>query len=48
MTKLAFIYSATAYHQAFCNLFHICMQNVLGLISSYGKTDIKIKSSDKV
>ena len=47
-TKLASISDVTAHHQTQANLFHACMQNALGLISSYGETGIEMKSGDGI
>jgi len=47
-TKLACIPGDTARRRAHANLFHACMQNALGPISSYGETGIEMKSGDGV
>jgi hypothetical protein len=47
-TKLGAITNKTGCCHALANLFHGCMQNVLGPINSYGETGITIMSSDIV
>jgi Plavaka transposase len=47
-TKLSRIPGATARRQALANLFHACMQNVLGPISLYGETGVEMKSGDGI
>ena len=48
ITKLDCIPGITARRHALTNLFHTCMQRVLGLISSYGETGIEMKSGNGV
>ena len=47
-TKLTCIPGMTAHHRALTNLFHTCMQNVLGPISSYRETGIEMKSGNGI
>ena len=47
-TKLGGITNKAARRRALANLFHACMQNVLGPISSYGETGIPMMSGDGV
>jgi Plavaka transposase len=47
-TKLAGITNKAVHRRVLANLFHVCMQNVLGPINSYGKTGIAMMSSDSV
>jgi hypothetical protein len=46
--KLTSISGLTARRRATANLFHFCMQNALGAISSCGETGIDMKSGDGV
>ncbi|KAH8985321.1 hypothetical protein EDB86DRAFT_2764969, partial [Lactarius hatsudake] len=45
-TKLASITNMAAHHHAVANLFHSCMEKVLGLIHAYGETGIAMLSGD--
>ena len=47
-TKLACIHGATACCRALTNLFHTCMQNALGPISSFGETGLEMKCGNGV
>lgn len=47
-TKLALIPGVTARRRALTNLFHTCMRNALGPISSYGETGIEMKSGNGI
>ncbi len=47
-TKLTGISSKAAWHHALINLFHTCMQTVLGPIDPYGKIEMDMMSSDGV
>lgn len=47
-TKLGGITNKSARRRALANLFHTCMQNVLGPISTYGETGIAMMSGDGV
>jgi hypothetical protein len=47
-TKLAGITNKAARRRALANLFHACMQIVLGPINSYGETGIAMMSGDGV
>jgi hypothetical protein len=47
-TKLTHIPGATARRRALANLFHACIQTLLGPISSYGETGIEMKSGNGV
>lgn len=47
-TKLAGITSKAARRRAVANLYHFCMQSVLGPISAYGETGIAMMSGDGV
>jgi hypothetical protein len=48
ITKLAAITSVTARHHILANLFHTCMQTVLGLIAVYGETGLPMMSGDGI
>jgi hypothetical protein len=47
-TKLEGISNKSAQCHAFANLFHSCMDVILGLIASYGETGLSIMSGDGV
>jgi hypothetical protein len=47
-TKLASITNKAAHHCMLANLFHVCMQIVLGPINSYGEIGIAMISGDSV
>ena len=47
-TKLGGMTNKAARRRALANLFHTCMQNVLGPISAYGETGIAMMSGDGV
>jgi hypothetical protein len=47
-TKLSSITNKVGRRRALANLFHACMLNVLGPISSYGETGIAMRSGDGV
>jgi len=47
-TKLEGMPTKAGRHRALANLFHACMQNILGLISSVGKTGIAMMSRDGI
>ena len=47
-TKLEGMPTKAGCHYALANLFHFCMQNILGSISSVGKTKIVMISGDSV
>ena len=47
-TKLGGMTNKAARRRALANLFHSCMQNVLGPISAYGETGIAMMSGDGV
>jgi Plavaka transposase len=47
-TKLAAITSEAARRRTFANLFHTCMQTVLGPIALYGETGIPMMSGDGI
>jgi len=48
VTKLSSIHGITVCHRALANLFHACMQNTLGLISSYSETGLEMKCGNRV
>jgi Plavaka transposase len=48
VTKLTSIRGVTACRRALTNLFHACMQNALGPISSYGETGLDMKCGNGV
>jgi len=48
MTKLEGMPTKAGYHRTLANLFHSCMQNILGSISSIGETGITMISRDGV
>ena len=47
-TKLERISNKSACCRAMANLFHTCMNDILGLITSYGETGLPMMSSDGV
>ena len=47
-TKLVGISNKAARHRALANLYHACMHDVLGSISSYGETGLDMLSGDGV
>ena len=48
VTKLVGITSADARRRALANLFHTCMQTVLGPIALYGETGVPMMSGDGI
>jgi len=46
--KLAGISNKSAHHHAWANLFHACMQNALGPMSSFGETGLMMMSGDGI
>jgi len=46
--KLEFIDIKAAHRRAIANLFHSCLQHVLGPIALYGETGIAMVSGDRV
>lgn len=48
MTKLGGIGNKAAHHCALTNLFHSCMQTLLGLIISHGETRLPMMSRDGI